>query len=539
MVRENIQFEKIDVKKSRMKKVLVVFAYLLLAVITCVSILSVRAYFTATASRSGEISFGSIEISLLESDQSEITKEEFTSKYLTNLTPGSTINFNDITVKNTGTSDAYVLLNLDITIPASTATNNSKYDLHYNMWYNVSGNEVNSNEFVLNTVKPTTIHPNDSATTNISWTVPGDVVDNKYKTSKMTVNLSAYACQTYLPSSDAYNDGDLYASYFIVSHAGEIAKGITYSGVVPYSDPIRKVGSSLDVYDSSTQTLTRNINKIELTGNEDWSIYPGYPSELEGVSYRLTIGDNKTGFQTSFCSHFENIDEAWKESYINDMGIYSNHSTNKYLYFRAPNASIKALETDSNSALTAFKAWLAEKYTNGQPVTLWYQLQSPTTQKIYSNKNLYSWDQNLSYETEGTENTTTEKGLYSITDADLLKYLKNKTFTVSALIKNYEEDTSKLSSDKLGYKITIEYICSSGNYSSSFSVITEQSIYDENWAHNWASNSEILSTISESDLTNLTAINIYLTDYDSVGSIRSFEIKNIKIELGEAPTSYS
>lgn len=538
----NTQFEKIDVKKSRTKKVLVVFAYVLFAILTFVSILSVRAYFTATASRSGEISFGSIEINLLETDQTAITKEEFTSKYLTNITPGSTINFNDITVKNTGTSDAYVLLNLDITIPASTTTNNSQYNLHYNKWYNVSGNEVNDKEFVLNSVEPTRIIPNNSATTNISWTVPGDVVDNKYKTSKMTVNLVAYACQTYLPSSDAYANANLYASYFIVSKASEIATGVIYSGSNPYSDPIRKVGTSLDNYDSSTETLTRNINKIEFTGNEAWTVYQGYPTELEGISYRLSLTDIKIGFQTSFCSHFKNVNEAWKEGYKNDMGIYSDHNSYKYIYFRAPNASVKALETDKtdnfSAALEGFKTWLAEKYANGQPVTLWYQLESPTTQKIYESKNLHSGDQSLRYETEGEENTTTEKGLYSITNTDLLKYLKNKEFTVSALIKHYEEDTSKVVNLKLGFKMTLEYVCSSGNLSSSFSFVTEQLSYDENWTHNWVSNSEILSSISELDLSTLTAINIYLSDYDAVGDNRSFEIKNIQIELGEVPTDF-
>ena len=81
-MRGDIQFEKIDVKKSRTKKVLAVFAYLLLVVTVFVSVLSVRAYFTATATRSGEISFGSIEISLLDSGSTEITSAEFKEQYI-------------------------------------------------------------------------------------------------------------------------------------------------------------------------------------------------------------------------------------------------------------------------------------------------------------------------------------------------------------------------------------------------------------------------------------------------------------------------
>ncbi len=216
-VNNNIQFAKIGVRKqSRAHQTALVFlGVVLLAVLSFFTVLYVRAYFTSTDTKSGELTFGTIEVKLL-NGESEFTASSFQTKYLTGIMPGSTLNFNSINVKNTGTHSAYVLLNLDISIPSKDGNANKL--LHYNKWFNADGEEVNTTNMAINQTKPTRIASGGSVTSNIQWKVPS-IVGNDYKTSTVTVNMTVYGTQTNLKDAVAYADHELYASYFICKNA--------------------------------------------------------------------------------------------------------------------------------------------------------------------------------------------------------------------------------------------------------------------------------------------------------------------------------
>lgn len=230
-----VPLENMNNKKTRNILVAIFSSLVLLAILYC-AIMSVRAYFTASSTRSGEISFGSVEITLTESDDSELSIAEFETRYLSDLAPGQTINFENLKVNNVGTADAYVLLNLEVVIDALS----NNYDLIYSKWYNLSAEEVKSLDFANNTTKPTIIASGESATTNLSYTVSGTIVDNKYSEANLTARLTAYAVQTRLPDEE-YVDGDLYASYFIISQASNFGNFKTEE--IYYGEPL-KIGET-------------------------------------------------------------------------------------------------------------------------------------------------------------------------------------------------------------------------------------------------------------------------------------------------------
>jgi len=580
-VNKNIQFARIDVKKqSRAKQTALVFlGAVLLAVLSFFTVLSVRAYFTSTAEKSGELNFGTIEVKLLDGT-SDFTASSFQTKYLTGIMPGSTLNFNSINVKNTGTHNAYVLLNLDVSIPSKDG--NASKLLHYNKWFNANGEEVNTTNMAINQTKPTLIASGASVTSNIQWKVPS-IVGNDYKTSTVTVNMTVYGSQTNLKDAAAYADHQLYASYFICSNASKIANdnGTTYSGATITQDPLRRIvtsknlwnsagvsyprtvsgitldydpstqiytfngtstgsgdlyirpnGSGIlsvnggdaytisayivggtiggsywlsayinnaswsaglstminstqvttgtktfsstesitkmyfyvggagvvcnnlqvkvqlekgatattyeaysgveDTFDINTQTLTRNVNKIELTGNEAWntSYAPTIYFNLVGVGFGAGLSQNVA---VVICSHTPstNSGESFHARITNSGGTCIGFA--------------KCFEGFGVDNLGEFTAYLAEQYANGTPVTFWYQLATPTTEKVVnqtirSSKNLV----NLSgYEySDEVVTITNDKiiikktaNLYSYTCAENLKLKPNTRYIISCNVK--------------------------------------------------------------------------------------------------------
>lgn len=275
---KNIQFARIDVKKqSRAKQTALVFlGVLLLAVLSFFTVLSVRAYFTSTDTKSGELTFGTIEVKLLDVT-SDFTASSFQTKYLTGIMPGSTLTFNSINVKNTGTHSAYVLLNLDVSIPSKDGKANKL--LHYNKWFNANGEEVNTTNMAINQTIPTLIASGGSVTSNIQWKVPS-IVGNDYKTSTVTVNMTVYGTQTNLKDAVAYANRELYASYFICSNASKIANdnGTTYSGATITQDPLRRIVTSKNLFNPNVLVASGFISEPEeTTGEFTWLKTSGIP----------------------------------------------------------------------------------------------------------------------------------------------------------------------------------------------------------------------------------------------------------------------
>ena len=100
---------------------------------------------------------------------------------------------------------------------------------------------------------------------------------------------------------------------------------------------------------------------IAFDGTEKWSIRPqnsqgAYPCYVE-------IADCKMGYKTSICNIFANMNNAWD---LFGAWTYSDHTNFVRKYFNTVCATLED-----------WKAYLAEQYASGTPVTVVYELAEP------------------------------------------------------------------------------------------------------------------------------------------------------------------
>lgn len=134
------------------------------------------------------------------------------------------------------------------------------------------------------------------------------------------------------------------------------------------------VGNVRDEYYLLSGKIIRRCGVKEVKA--EWQYPPdGSPSlETLGKSFCFGLPTGAVGYQTSICSHFENVDNAWLGNYKGRYGIYSDHPTVTARYFRAPNESI--------TTVAEFKTWLDEQKAAGTPVTLVYVRAEPVIEYV-------------------------------------------------------------------------------------------------------------------------------------------------------------
>ena len=144
-------------------------------------------------------------------------------------------------------------------------------------------------------------------------------------------------------------------------YAGKYAIPVTNAGTTTniYAlEPLRKIGDYSDFIDENG-VCTRSIKKLVLDGTEaSWASGTTYYT----ISISLNLGKS---LEKAICSH---------APYETGVAVNSDGTV---LYFRKSDFS-------DYSDLTAFKAFLAQQYANGNPVTVWYVLATPTTEQITS-----------------------------------------------------------------------------------------------------------------------------------------------------------
>lgn len=131
-----------------------------------------------------------------------------------------------------------------------------------------------------------------------------------------------------------------------------------------YKIPVSCSGVTTPIYLGQVQTL-RRINKLVLTGGENWKFAPA------SSGYRFSVGVND-GVQSdttvgikSYCSHFKIVGTGQTYTITNSYTISSDFAF--------------VCRIDSSYTLESFKQWLATQYAAGTPVTVWYILTTSTT----------------------------------------------------------------------------------------------------------------------------------------------------------------
>lgn len=184
-----LKFEKVQSLKGVGFIALILFSVVLFALNLA------YAYFTATANRNGELTFGEISLDVQDSSANTMTDASFLSTYVGILEPGKLLNFDGIKIKNIGSADCYSIINLNF-----TATGLDGEILEYDYWYNLSGIKINVNNLENNTTTATSIAKDATATLDLDYTIPW-ALDNNYLGATATVTLTTHAVQAQMPSS--------------------------------------------------------------------------------------------------------------------------------------------------------------------------------------------------------------------------------------------------------------------------------------------------------------------------------------------------
>ena len=134
------------------------------------------------------------------------------------------------------------------------------------------------------------------------------------------------------------------------------------------SEPLRKIGDYADTVDSSG-TVTRNIKKLVLTGQENLS-------STDGVIYLSTLVDDymrANGIITCVCTHYAAQEQVVSAGRVS-KGCITLGSNTAYQRLYVYDTNI--------STANAFKSYLAAQYAAGTPVCVWYVLATAQTETI-------------------------------------------------------------------------------------------------------------------------------------------------------------
>ena len=142
-----------------------------------------------------------------------------------------------------------------------------------------------------------------------------------------------------------------------------LSNGASYP--VYLAEPIRKISTYVDSV-PSTGSASRVIKKLVLTGEETW-----YKSIMyQGSFYAYDMIDGKSSYL--ICSHAVFAFPLNAQNYI--YGTFSLDGT--------PPFNLNLYIGQSSWSIDDFKQYLADQYTAGTPVTVWYILETATTESF-------------------------------------------------------------------------------------------------------------------------------------------------------------
>ncbi len=138
-----------------------------------------------------------------------------------------------------------------------------------------------------------------------------------------------------------------------------------------YKIPITCAEQTTPVYLGEVQTV-RKIRKLVFDGTENWNYsttsqahwIANIPNDYNNTAY---------GTITTLCTHYRCIE--------NNTGFTGMINGDLRLYARwtAPTVHELYIKDDAHTSANDFKAFLADQYASGTPVTVWYVLAEPET----------------------------------------------------------------------------------------------------------------------------------------------------------------
>lgn len=134
------------------------------------------------------------------------------------------------------------------------------------------------------------------------------------------------------------------------------------------SNPLCGIGTYKDILNLATGDITRKIKKLVLQGTEDWYVNGNTFYMATMFSYLRTVD-----FIMCICTHYPSVTQI----------TVSTEMPNNAVTFNSTVASPRVYINDTNyNDVDVFKSYLAQQYTNGTPVTLWFVLATSETEQI-------------------------------------------------------------------------------------------------------------------------------------------------------------
>lgn len=134
-----------------------------------------------------------------------------------------------------------------------------------------------------------------------------------------------------------------------------------------YKIPISSAGQTNNIYLGEVET-TRKIKKLVLTGEESYTYQSAYSRFYFTLTDAYYSGTTRT--TPCYCSHYQSIYDG--------RGIYDVPNESIYIS-TANNLTAFNIKTTDYTSETDFKAYLAQQYAAGTPVTVWYVLATEET----------------------------------------------------------------------------------------------------------------------------------------------------------------
>lgn len=136
-------------------------------------------------------------------------------------------------------------------------------------------------------------------------------------------------------------------------------------------NPLNGINANNDVLTLSTGAIIRKIKKLVFDGTENWRQSANgamYLSPFTGESYKKEVAI------TSMNSHFD--------AQINTTSGTNQVRDNSSCFLATSGSAEYYIGARSYVTAADFKAYLAQQYSAGTPVTVWYILETETTEYI-------------------------------------------------------------------------------------------------------------------------------------------------------------
>ena len=174
-----------------------------------------------------------------------------------------------------------------------------------------------------------------------------NTITNAYKT---VTSIDGYVTIAYRNTDSSID----FSQYHVMLNAGSQPLSYEAHG---YKIPILNGSTTNNVYLGEVQTV-RNMQKLVLTGQEDWNVYASI-SDCYRLSLRPETG--VTGY--GICSHYALVETTAQLA----NGTFV--SGQNYSYFKDTTVI----------DLNGWNNFLQQQYAAGHPVTVWYVLATPQT----------------------------------------------------------------------------------------------------------------------------------------------------------------